>query len=117
MCNKSVDFLIRKDKLDNLLFAPLQGETASKILHSKYIKDLASMALYVKGDVYTKSTAVLKSAQLLGGFWRVFGIFLIIPAFIRDWIYKLIAKNRYSVFGKRESCRIPTSKEKNKILL
>jgi len=75
------------------------------------------MALTIDGKTYTKSTAVLKSLIALGGFWSIFGVFLIIPKPIRDWIYLWIAKNRYKVFEKKDSCRIPTKKEREKILL
>lgn len=117
LCNKSVDFLIKIDKNNKLLYAPLQGDTAQSVLEKKYTLDLDSMALSVEGKIYTKSTAVLKSLIVLGGFWSFFGIFLIIPKSIRDWIYLWIAKNRYKVFGKKENCRIPTKKEREKILL
>lgn len=74
------------------------------------------MALTIDGKTYTKSTAVLKSLISIGNFWSIFGIFLIIPKFIRDWIYLRIAKNRYRIFGKNESCRIATPEELEKIL-
>lgn len=117
LCNKSVDFLIRIDKRNKLLFAPLQGETAAEILEKKYVEDLDSMALSIDGKTYTKSTAVLKSLISIGGIWVIFGVFLIIPQIVRDWVYIQIAKNRYEIFGKTESCRIPTAEEINKILL
>ena len=116
LCNYSVNFLIQIDRKDNLLFAPLQGETAKRILEKELIEDLNSMVLYHKGKIYTKSTAVIKSIIQIGGFWTFFNLFLITPQFIRDWLYDLVASNRYNIFGKNESCRIPTSEERNKIL-
>jgi len=74
------------------------------------------MAFYKDKKVHTKSTAVLKSIQSLGGGWRIVSIFLLLPAFIRDWIYNQIASVRYKLFGKREACRVPSKNEKSKIL-
>ena len=117
LCNKSVDFLMSIDKRNHLLFAPLQGETAADILESKHIKDLDSMALYLNGKTYTKSTAVLKSIVEIGGLWSVLGVFLIVPPFIRDFVYGIVASNRYKIFGKNDTCRLPTLEERYKILL
>ena len=117
LCNRSVDFLIKIDKNNNLLFAPIQGETAQKKLHPKYIDDIDSMALLINGKTLNKSTAVLKAVSQIGGLWYFTLIFLFVPEFFRDWIYMRIAKNRYSVFGKNESCRMPTKEEQDKILL
>lgn len=117
LCNRSVDFLIRRDKHNRLLFAPLQGQTAKEMLPEKAITDLNSMALLDNGHLYYKSTAVLRSVKRMGGLWSIFSAFLLIPAFLRDPIYNLVAQFRYRVFGKKESCRIPTPDERNKILM
>lgn len=117
LCNRSVDFLIRSDQHNRLLFAPLQGETAKEMLPEKTIADLSSMVLLDSGNVYYKSTAVLRSLKRMGGFWPIFSAFLLIPAFLRDPIYNLVARFRYRVFGKKESCRIPSADERDKILM
>lgn len=116
LCNKSVDFLIRIDKNNHLLYAPLQGITAKKILERKYIDSLSTMAFHQAGKTHYKSTAILKSINAVGGAWRVFYVFTIIPAFIRDALYNLISSMRYEVFRKKDSCRVPSSDELNKIL-
>jgi len=99
-----------------LLFASLQGETAKELLDDKYIKNLDSMVLYQNGEIDTKSTAILKVCKILGGIWSIFYVFIIIPSFIRNGFYNFIASIRYKLFGKESCCRIPTEKEKNKIL-
>lgn len=55
-----------------------------------------------------ESDAALEIARLMGGPWRVFGAARLLPRGIRDWAYRLIARNRYRLFGRTESCRIPT---------
>jgi predicted DCC family thiol-disulfide oxidoreductase YuxK len=72
--------------------------------------------LLVDGVTYTKSSAVLKALGIIGMPWSVFCLFYIIPKFIRDTIYNQIAKNRYKLFGKKDSCRLPTPSEKKRFL-
>jgi len=61
--------------------------------------------VYIKaGKFYLKSSAILHIAKKLGGIWKGFFVFIIIPAFIRDFIYSLIAKSRYRIFGRQDSC-------------
>jgi predicted DCC family thiol-disulfide oxidoreductase YuxK len=73
--------------------------------------------ILAEGDrIYTKSTGTLRMLKKLGGIWKLFYGFIIVPKFIRDAVYKLIAKNRYKWFGKRESCMIPTPELKDRFL-
>lgn len=116
LCDSSVDFLIKIDKKNKILFAPLQGATASDILDIKFIEDLNSLAFYQNEITYSKSTAILQSLKTIGGAWKFFYIFIFIPPFIRDAVYNFIASIRYKFFGKLEQCRIPTLDERNKIL-
>ena len=93
------------------MFAPLQGKTAKKILEPKYIDSLDTLVFYMNGETYIKSTALLKILKEIGGVWSIFYVLIIIPSFIRDFIYNGISKIRYSVFGKHEYCRIPKKNE------
>ena len=116
LCNRSVNFLIKIDKRNTLLFSPLQGETAKVILKSRFINDLNSMAFYQNGVTYSKSTAVLKSIQTIGGVWSVFYVLNIIPSFIRNFVYNYVSSKRYKLFGKFDVCRVPSENEKAKFL-
>lgn len=116
VCNFFVDFLIRFDKRNKLLFAPLQGETAAKNLAIDPNQQFDTVIFHDKRKLYYKSSAALRILSVMGGGWKLFSIFLIIPAFIRDFIYDLIANNRYKLFGKKETCRIPTKEERKKFL-
>ena len=119
LCNTSVQLVIKNDKNNIFLFAPLQGQTAKDII-SKYNIDTSkvdSILLYIpEKGLFLKSTAALKIASRLGFAWNLLSLFLIIPAFIRNWIYDLIAKNRYKWFGKKEACMFPTKELKSKFL-
>lgn len=68
-----------------------------------------STVVYVKkGVLRYKSMAVLEILRDLGCCWNLLYILIVIPPFMRDFIYSIIAKNRYRIFGKRESCMVPT---------
>jgi predicted DCC family thiol-disulfide oxidoreductase YuxK len=117
-CNSSVNFIIDRDKKDYFRFASLQSVESLEIL-SRFGLDssnLTTLILVVKEKYYIKSTAALKIAGRLKFPWYLFLIFLIIPPFIRNPVYDVIARNRYNWFGKRDSCRIPTTEERNKFL-
>lgn len=119
LCNSSVQYVIKHDKSNKFIFAPLQGITGKSIVEHYNIETskIDSIILYTpeKGIEY-KSTAALKVASKLGFPTNVLCIFLIIPAFIRNWVYDFIAKNRYKWYGKKEACLIPTAELKSKFL-
>jgi len=108
--------LIKRDKKRIIHFASLQGDTAAKMLTPFEIKSLETVILKSGDQSYSKSTASLRSIALLGGQYKMVLIFLIVPPFIRNWVYKIIANNRLKWFGKREACRIPNEKEQENIL-
>lgn len=112
LCNRTVDFLIRRDKRHVLRFAPLQGLAAQEMVKPEMIEALPSVVFVDKTGAYQRSTAVLRAVAKLGGLWPVVLAFLIVPRPLRDGIYNWIAKNRYKWFGKRDSCRLPTPEER-----
>jgi predicted DCC family thiol-disulfide oxidoreductase YuxK len=117
-CNFCVDFIIKRDKKNLFKFAALQSSTGIELL-KKYNLDSSSQDtffLIADNKFYTKSTAALIVCKQLSGIIKILYTFIIVPGFIRDFIYDFIAKNRYKFFGKRKSCRIPTESEMNKFL-
>lgn len=118
LCNASVNFVIRHDKKGQFLFASLQSDAAREILLHFNLENLNTDTVVLVEDnkIYDKSSAALKIAKQLDGIFKVFSIFFIVPKFLRDWIYVIIAKNRYQCFGKRESCMIPSPELKNRFL-
>jgi len=112
LCNRIVDFLIRRDKKHVLRYAPLQGSSAAQLLDAKMVSDLPSVAFLDSTGAYQRSNAVLRAAAKLGGIWSLAKWLLIIPRPVRDWVYNWIARNRYKWFGKRDSCRLPTEEER-----
>jgi predicted DCC family thiol-disulfide oxidoreductase YuxK len=106
-CNSSVNFVIKRDKKAYFKFAPLQSELAEKLLGKPISEMPDSVVLIENNKVHYKSTAALMIAKKLDGLWPIFYLLIIIPRPIRDWVYNLIAKNRYKIFGKKDSCMIP----------
>ncbi|WP_026752855.1 thiol-disulfide oxidoreductase DCC family protein [Sediminibacter sp. Hel_I_10] len=119
LCNAAIQYIIKHDTQNQFLFAPLQGETAKTIIDEFDVdtEKIDSILLYSKDKgLSMKSTAALQISKHLGFPRNVMSIFLIVPAFIRNWVYDYIAKNRYQWFGKKENCMIPTPELKAKFL-
>ncbi len=117
-CNGSVNFVIERDKENYFKFAPLQSEIGQRLLDKHGINkaETDSVILIDNERVYTHSTAALKIAQKLDGAWSFFYTFIIIPKPIRDFFYKLFARYRYKLFGKQETCMMPTPEIRQRFL-
>lgn len=117
-CNSSVNFIINHDKKNYFRYAAIQLEPGQALM-KKFNLDpvnLSSFVLVEGEKYYTKTTAVLRVAKNLGFPWNLSYIFIVVPPFIRNISYNIIAKYRYKWFGKREACRVPTPKEREKFL-
>lgn len=113
-CNASVNFIIDHDSARRYRFASLQSELGQKTLQENGYStvELSTILLLRNGKLYQKSTAALEIARYLKGWSWLYG-FIFLPRFIRDAVYGLVARNRYRIFGKSESCRIPTPEERS----
>ena len=118
LCNSAVQLIIRYDKKAYFSFASLQGEYGQKFLKANNLntEDYDSFILFENGTMYTESTAALYVAKRMGFPWILSYPLLIIPKFIRDAVYRLIAKNRYQWFGKKEQCMIPSPNVQNRFI-
>ncbi|MDA9775202.1 DUF393 domain-containing protein [Algibacter sp.] len=119
LCNSSVQYAIKHDKNNLFLFTALQSNIGQNIIEHYNIdtSKIDSILLYTpEKGIHYKSTAALKVAWKLGFPINLLAIFLIVPNFIRNWVYDFIAKNRYKWYGKKEACIIPTPELKSKFL-
>jgi predicted DCC family thiol-disulfide oxidoreductase YuxK len=107
LCNRSIQFVIKQDKKQQFLFAPLQGEAGKEALKHLHPHNPDSVVLQYMGKYYTQSDAILKVLKILGGVWSLSSIVLLIPGFIRNGLYKIVARSRYKWFGKTDSCMVP----------
>ena len=117
-CNSVVQFVIRHDRAQKFSFAALQSDYGQAFLKEQQLnhQSFDTFVYQQRGKVFTKSTAALLVAKELGGFWKLFALLLVFPAFIRNPFYDLIAKNRYRIFGKMESCMVPTAAQRERFL-
>ncbi len=106
---------MKRDAEQVFSFASLQGQTARQQLPAT-ASDLRSVVLWTQGQMFERSDAVLMVLQQLGGPWTLMGALWVLPRWLRDAVYFLVAKNRYRVFGKRETCRLPTPEERARFL-
>lgn len=106
LCNNAVQFVIKHDKKAKIKFASLQSNFGQKILIDNNLpSDNLNSFVYLKNNrYYIKSTAALHLMKDLGSGWQLLFGFIIIPQFIRDAVYSIVAKNRYKWFGKQDVC-------------
>ena len=118
LCNSSVQYVIKHDSDAVFKFAFLQEETGRQLLKQYGLSsnDLNSFVLIQDNKAYTRSTAALKVAKQLTGPVKLLYGFIIVPAFIRNAVYDLIARKRYKWFGKKDSCMIPTAALRTRFL-
>lgn len=115
-CNTSVRFVLAYNRAENIHFSPLQSDFAKQLLaeHNLSSDDMDTVVFFQDNKVYTKSSAAFQIARHLIYPWKALYYFKHFPKNITDWIYELIAKNRYSWFGKKNQCMVPKSEWKER---
>jgi predicted DCC family thiol-disulfide oxidoreductase YuxK len=118
LCNGLVQFIIKRDPEAYFKFASLQSETGKAVLREFGLpEDNLDTFIYVRGDeVFTKSDAGLETLGDLGRGWQLLYGFIIVPRFIRNIFYNLVARSRYAIFGKQTECIIPTPMLRSRFL-
>ncbi len=116
LCNFFVDFLLKEDPEDVLIFSPLQGETAQTYIPNIDSSNLTTVVFYTADKTYTKSDAVIEILKSIGGIWKLVVVLKVIPKPVLDAGYTFIATHRFEWFGQKETCRMPTPKERGKLL-
>lgn len=123
LCNRAVQFLLKKDRRDQLQFASLQSDLAAGVLKRhgldpKGLDTVYAVLNYEKPNetLLAKGDAFLFFAGVIGGIWGVARVGTIIPRPVRNWLYDFVARHRYQVFGKSESCMLPDPKQRHKFL-
>lgn len=122
LCDRFVQWLLARDREGAFRFAPLQGETAAAIRarHPEIPERLDSI-LYVEtagGEerVYWESRAVFRVCRELPGGWKALSWLRVVPRFVTDAVYRLVARVRYRVFGKYETCKVPSAAQRARFL-
>jgi predicted DCC family thiol-disulfide oxidoreductase YuxK len=117
MCNGFLDWLIAIDRSALFRVAPLQGQTAGHLL-PPLSQNPEDWSIYVLDEtgLYSQSGAVLQILRRLGGVWAVLSVGGVIPVALRDSVYRVVARNRYRILGKRDTCRVPSEQERSRFL-
>ena len=118
LCNAAVTFVIDRDTRKRFRFASLQSQTGQTVLRQlgRPTAEFDSFVLWENGHFYEQSTAALRVARHLSGGWPLLYGLIIVPGFIRDSVYRFIARNRYRWFGQRDACMLPTPDLKERFL-
>ncbi len=123
LCNRLNQFLLKRDRQDRLRFASLQSSLAESLTlrHGANPKDLDTVYVVVDHNrptehLLARSDAILYALSQLGGIWKAAALAKVLPKPLRDAVYQIVARNRYRVFGKHDSCMLPDPKSKDKFL-
>jgi predicted DCC family thiol-disulfide oxidoreductase YuxK len=110
LCARSVQFILRHESRPQFMFSPLQSAAGARLLtaHGFPAANVESFVLVSDGKVYTRSTAALRIARHFKGAWQLLRVLWLIPLPLRDLAYDFVARNRYSWFGKADSCMVPS---------
>jgi predicted DCC family thiol-disulfide oxidoreductase YuxK len=118
LCEGTVQFLLKKNKKKNLLFASLQSDPGQKMLRQFELplNNFNSFVFVENGKLYQRSTGALRVTRHLQGLWPMLYAFIIVPPFIRNAVYDYVARNRYKWYGKKNECWLPTPEIKKRFL-
>lgn len=123
LCNRGVRFVLKRDREGVFWFAALQSAPGLEILARHGIEPDALDTFYVVPDfgtagerVLSRSAAALSIAARLGGVWKAAAVLGILPARVRDWVYDIIARNRYRIFGRYDACPLPEARYRDRFI-
>jgi len=118
LCIGIVNFIIKRDSKEKFKFAALQSESGQAMLKKFNLptNNFGSFIFIKREKYFIKSTAGLHVLKEIGGVWKLFYILIIIPRPLRDGIYTIIARTRYRIFGKQDTCITPTPEVRQRFL-
>jgi predicted DCC family thiol-disulfide oxidoreductase YuxK len=119
LCNGAVTFVLKRDRGGAVRFAPLQGETAAKLLAGRPALAGIDSMIWIdsSGAAFTRSAAALAIARQVGGVWAILAsLARIVPAALRDALYDLVARARYRIFGRYDACPVPPADVRSRFL-
>lgn len=115
LCHGFVHFIFKRDRQRTFRYASLQGEHATQLRahYSDIPQHVDTVVLIENGRVYLRSTAALRILSALSFPWSALALFRAVPRPIRDWVYDLIAKHRYRLFGRHDMCMLPDIEDRS----
>lgn len=116
LCSGGAAFIMRHDKAAKVSFTSAQGRLG-EALCAHYCLDWDESYLFLRNGLpFTKSTGYFEVARALGGIWQLGLIFQLVPRPVRDWVYDLVARNRYRWFGKTEACALLSEDQRARLV-
>ncbi len=118
LCSGSMLFVIKRDAKRQIRYAPIQSKQGKMLMNKYGIEEayLGSLIFIDEGKVYLRSTGALRLCKYLKGLWPLLYVLILVPPFIRNAFYDTVSKYRYSLFGKQETCMVPTVELKSLFL-
>jgi predicted DCC family thiol-disulfide oxidoreductase YuxK len=118
LCSRWVQFILRHDRDARIRLAPMQSQAGRTLLATYGLDpdDPLSLLYVVDGRGYQDSDAILRVAASFGGAWRAIVLLRVIPRFVRDSLYRWLARNRYRWFGRNDHCLVPTAEQAGRFL-
>lgn len=118
-CNRSVNFIIKRDPKGVFAFTPRQNRYGQSLIQKYNVPELAvdTILLIKNGRYYQRTDAALEIIRDLSGLWFLFRVFKIVPRPLRDYFYNVFARNRYQLFGKRDTCMIPAPDVRSRFII
>ena len=118
LCSAFTRWIIRFDRKQEFRFATAQSALGQALYraHGLRFDGFETNLVIIDGISYTRLDSLVATAQALGGVWRAAGLLRLLPASLRDWLYERIARNRYALFGKRDSCDIPSGELRDRLI-
>lgn len=117
-CNGAVNFIINRDPNGIFAFTPMQSELAHELMKRYSVPDVGvdTFLLIKNGQCFVFSSAALEITKDLTGLWYFFNVFRVVPKPIRDAIYKMFARNRYKLFGRKDTCMVPSKEVRSRFV-
>ncbi|WP_339772433.1 DCC1-like thiol-disulfide oxidoreductase family protein [uncultured Paraglaciecola sp.] len=117
-CNGAVNFIIKRDPGGVFVFTPMQSDIARSLIEKYQVPEVGvnTFLLIKDNECYMRTNAALEIAKELSGQWYLFAALKVLPVSFRDYFYKLFARNRYKLFGKREVCMMPTPDKRSRFI-
>ena len=116
LCNQSIQFILRHEADDKLRFVSQQSDLAQRLMASHNLQHVNSIVFWKSGQVFTKSDAAIAIVRHLRAPYRWLSLLALIPKRIRDYVYTLVAKLRYRIFGKSDHCLVPSEATRSRFL-
>lgn len=118
LCNGWIKFLLRFDRHQRFRFVIAQSDLGAQLYaHVGEPSDVyETMLVFTEGRYYSKADAITAVLRIIGWPWKLFSIARFLPAFLKNWLYDRLARNRYKIFGKYDQCMMPTPEIKARFL-